>query len=479
MGGRQSLSFTDVYKRVNIKINKEVKEQGGLKPFNETTLQYVTKGFPTGFEGVSLIKGNSIQDFIFKEESEEDYNYSWNLRISDQDKSSSYLYWGGYIEYSGTDKLRISADIDVNVDGKFDYSDVFPDTEYKEVGIPYLTLKWSLSLDSKYITNGGNWSDAAVINEYYLDPTGKQKFEIEAEYRDIVAGSEDGDYNLKIYIPTMHEYHLTNTNITSLITAFKALSTTTLVDGTRRITRYEAYSQIGSDAQSYTSGYSLYFYALVYYAPNEAVEASNDHTIIEPSDYNVTTNRVKWKLVKSVYINSLNTKPIGVAISNAKFEHLPSGLKPLTESTISQINNINNKLELDYDLNLYDLDNAITNDENTYVNYLKKSDSSPTVSWTKTGETVTNTIQKQVLDRIVEWTKIARNRIQGSIKSDTQITSLNVLRDPTDSNRIYYPLGISYNDYKNEYSGEVLEMGSDDVVLTEAHSSGHTNAGHS
>jgi len=361
-----------------------------LLPFNESTIQFPNpsdeffKGLPTGFESVSLIKGNNISQYPIKESSSEDYNYAWRFLIQDNEKSSSYLSWGGDLEYSATDKVRISANIRPNSDGFSGWvsSDVFPTIESKSIDLPYLVLKWSFSLDGKYLTNGGNWSDAEVINEYYLESEGEQKFEIESNYRDVATTS--GTYNLKIWIPTIYESNISNTTFASLISSLKGIQTTTLVDGTRRIARYGAYTLTGSDAIAYTSGYTLYFYELRFYDPETTVPTSNDYSVVQPTDYDGTSNNVKWELVKAVPINTLNVKPISFDFSDIKLEHLPNGNSPLEENTISKINNINNKLELDYELNLYDLDDKITNDENIYVNYLKKSDSTSTQSWTKT-----------------------------------------------------------------------------------------------
>ena len=482
MGGKQDLSFTEVFKKVNLKINTKPKENGSLLPFNETTIQYpypnneIFKGIPTGFEGVSLITGNYIAQSIFKKETSTDYNYSWNFKINDTENSSSYLFWSGSLEYSGTDNISISADIEPTTLYEYAFSSVFPLVEQKELDLPYITLKWSFELDGKYLTNGGNWSDAAVINEYFLDKSGEQNFKIESSYRDVAVTT--GDYKLKIYIPTMYENHFSNTSRNDMFTSFRDLPTTTVVSGARRICRHGAYNTTGSDLVDYSIGYSLYFYELRLYDTLDTPPAESVPEVIEPDDYDDDNNKVKWILVKKLSYNSFNAKPISFSMSNFKLKHLPGGLEPDEENTISQINNINNKLELDYELNLYDLTDDVTNDENIYVNYLKKSDSSPTTVWTKTGESVTKTIQKQVLDRIVGLTKVARYRIQGSFISDTQITSLNVLRDPNDNNRIYYPTGVTFDDYKDEYNGEVLELGSDDVVTSSAHSTGHKNSAH-
>lgn len=426
MGGKQNLSFTDVYKRINLKINTEVKENGGLLPFNETTIQFPDpsnpffKGFPTGFEGVSLIKGNNISQTPIKIGSIEDYNYHWKFLILDNNKSDTYMSWGGSLEYSATDKVRISADIRPRTDGftAFIPSDVFPTLERKSVELPYLNLKWSFSLDSKYLTNGGNWSDSEVINEYYLDSEGEQKFEIEANYRDVTTTS--GTYNLKIWIPTIYEYNYGNSTLASLIENLKGQDTLVLVDGTRRIARYGAYDLTGTDVVTYTSGYTLLFYELRFYELNETIPTSNDYTVVEPTDYNSTTNRVKWELVKNVPVNTLSTVPIGFDFSNIKLEHLPNGLSPLEENTISKINNINNKLELDYELNLYDLDNEITNDENTYVNYLKKSDSTATSTWTKTS--TGKIFNPSSLEGLLLW--LDASDTNASILNSTDVVSL-------------------------------------------------------
>ena len=463
-GGLQSLSFTEIYKQVNIVINTFLKTQGALRGFNETTIQFpfpnneIFKGLPTGFEGVSLKKNNPLNHFMVKKESATDYNYGWFINLSDiNNNSDSYLQYVGDLTYVGSDKLRIYADLEnIIIKNVLDTG--------QQLYMPYITMKWSLKLGDKYLTTAGGWTTSESINEYYLELEGDQVFNVIAEYPKNSVTTET--YVLNLYIPNIYESHLSSDTRLNLYTALRAVSTINLPVGTRYICKYGAF---GNDLIN--SSYGLHFYELV----NESyTEAPPD--IIQPNDHGdpmpvpfVGVNEKQWRRVATSYINSITTPNVGVIFYNVKLEHLPEGSNPDDTLTISQSNNPNNKLILDHELNSYDLTNEKTNEENTYQNFLKKSDSSPTTAWSNTGETVTKSIQNHLLDWIVKLTKISRFRISGEYKTDTAITPLNVLRDPTDNNRIFYPLGVVFNDKEMSGSGEFLELSSDESITTSAY----------
>ena len=70
---------------------------------------------------------------------------------------------------------------------------------------------------------------------------------------------------------------------------------------------------------------------------------------------------------------------------------------------------------------------------------------------------------------IVGLVKFPRAQISSTYRVDgVEVTTINVLSDPTDSNRIYLPLSISSNDKIQQYSGQIIEIGSDDVISSSA-----------
>jgi hypothetical protein len=58
--------------------------------------------------------------------------------------------------------------------------------------------------------------------------------------------------------------------------------------------------------------------------------------------------------------------------------------------------------------------------------------------------------------------------ISGTFFTDVEFTPINVLNDPDDDNRVFYPNGISSDVKMRQYNGEVIELGSDTVISDSA-----------
>ena len=69
--------------------------------------------------------------------------------------------------------------------------------------------------------------------------------------------------------------------------------------------------------------------------------------------------------------------------------------------------------------------------------------------------------------------KRCRGKVSGNFRTDgVDFTPINILHDPDDNNRLYLPTGVNSNYKLQEYSGELLEIGSGDDLGTSAYSSG-------
>jgi hypothetical protein len=198
---------------------------------------------------------------------------------------------------------------------------------------------------------------------------------------------------------------------------------------------------------------------------------------VRPVDYNTTTNTRIWvlvstwdspKTVSGVVVNQTKTK-----YKEINIEFLPDGVEVSDSETIEEIGSPSNNVRLPWSLNHHDLSQEINNGEKLFLSYLKLSDGTPTSNWTIVGETVSLSIQNQLIKWITRLIKRTRAIISGNFRVDgLEFTPLNVLYDPGDTDRLYLPTGVNSNFKEQEYSGELVEIGSGDQVSTSSYSNG-------
>ena len=424
--GAQTWTNTRTFKNLGIKINAVVKEKGIL--------------------GEASTKINNIID-----NDPNGYGYY------DEGTATTYLLYNDSITYDRNDKIKLSV--------KYIHSIAsFANLEYGNLP-PYIPLKWMLKVGTKYVDVGGNWTTSETLNQYFIDTFNKDDdFEITLPFDDVGVTTEE--YKLRMYIPSIYDYNIAEETEAEMITTLQAITTTTSNAGARLITRRE---RAGS------FGWIYYYYELQELGLTE--DAPN---IVRPTDYNVSTNKKSWQLVTTRAFESGIAKPVSTHnYKSIKLSHLPSGLEPPTEIVIKSTTSLYNKLDYEYELDMFDQNDNINNDERIYKNILKYTDGTPTGAWSEVGGSLSQSIQLWLLNDITIFANKPRRRINGTFKTDNQveITPLNVLRDPNDSNRLYYGQGITMNWNKGVHSGELIEIGNDDDTTASAFTSGFKQSG--
>jgi hypothetical protein len=265
-----------------------------------------------------------------------------------------------------------------------------------------------------------------------------------------------------------------------MFTALKAVATTSLTNNARAVTRYS--SSNGNDTDWF-----YYYFELI-----EGLASGSEPDVVEPDDYNVSTNDKRYQLVakkikfKQESVNGWARPVTGVNFKKMNLRYLPNGDEPPEEIVLKKIGTLANNVTLEKTLHHFDLSpdstkysfNHVNNANRIYFNHFTLTDGTPTGNWYKTGGE-----KRRIQDHYAEWlirlTKKARYRVSGDVHLDTAFAlGKNVLRDPSDDNKIYFVIGGEYDFTNNIIRGaDCVEIGADTVPSLTGFSSAFDSGG--
>ncbi len=469
--GAQSRIFSSLYSVINLVINKRGKTGGLLNGFNSSSFQNNNNAF---FKGYNLIRGNEIVTSTSNKQvtlgAPIVVNFSdkpnWTIAIQgteltgqDDIESNTFIESLGSITYSTSDSINIltsfsiihvikSITVNVNV--------TYP---------PYIQLKWSFRLGNLWLSDSGQWSTDIKRNVIFYDTIGQEfPFDKIFEMPSQLSGIQTDNYSLRFYAASIYESQQQFSAASDIGPNLSVIPTVNSPLGTR--INYTV--DIGDTIKK------MYFYEL---RSGSTQSSADGFTTVSPSDAHGLTNLVFWILVTNW---SAPPIPGGIIVNNTRTTYnsisaffLPNSQEALTTEVIAKTASINNNVELNYDVNQFDLAGTVNSEEQLFINYLKYEDSTPTSNWTITGGSVTKSIQSHVLDWVSKLAKRTRAIISGNFRLDgVDFTPLNVLHDPEDDNRLYLPTGVSSNFKSQEYSGELIEIASSESLDESAFTNG-------
>jgi len=443
--GGMSRNMTSVFRKVILTINSIVNDKGLAKSFNSANAVFDVWGNLKHMRGFTLWKSTTAMDqsLIAKTVNNKVTEY-WRIKLHESGSynTDTYIQWSKSIDYSTNDKMILSW----NVNFKATYFNLTPNSKSFNDYPPYIPMKWVVKLGSNYLTTQGEWVASDPENEWWLDEfEGDKLFEKEFNLPDGNVASDT--LQIKVYPISIGEHNIEATDGSDMIAKLKAEPTTDLRIGARRIvTIFESFEDV------------FYYYELSgSAADDDGVE------VINPTDYTASAVRV-WKLVTTYGRKNTLQVYSSTALEYIGLDFLPKG-GDIPESIVTHnTNNDLNKIDYHKSINLFDLDNTINNDEKIFLNYTRLQNGTPTTVWHEAGAA---TLTKPLQDWLVQWiqrlTKKTRMIVSGTFFCDTEFTPINILNDPDDQNRLFYPNGISSSVKSRQYSGEVIEIGSDDT----------------
>lgn len=353
---------------------------------------------------------------------------------------------------------------------------------------PYVKIRFTVQNGSQYLNNDGYWgADVYIISR---NITEYDKF-IDI---DMIAfwGGESGatsnDFSFKLY--HAHAYFTDFVSLTTL----RATPVATLAAGTK--TEY-------SDGSNPVIN-SEYIY---YYELTEIDEAETGFDIVEPVDYNASTNPFKWVLKTRIPVYD---QGVTFSVDYIKTQFLTAGKEPIKTITRVQTAEPRNKLKLSKELfigssapiivtetgfffdyafspvygdsvNLNKITTSLLSCELAYCGWLRSSSNVAYDNWTRDGKAESDLLHLIWLKMTAAQYNRSWRLLRANIVSNTtNMGFLNTFREVNDNNRIYYPISGTINDKANTFDGELLEIGSsvagDTLGTTREHTSAFSNA---
>lgn len=325
------------------------------------------------------------------------------------------------------------------------------------IGIPYIKVRFSLEYDigvPTYLQSDGSWSVTPnIVTNYVTDFNKYVDISITAPQPGAAAADEGNQLILKLY----HSYvfHRDYTDFTEL----RAVVTS----GAGKV-GLRAECEFDGTAVGYLAGTYIGYYEL-----RNITDAEDEPNIIEPSDYNVTTNPRKWVLVKFAEVqNSQSYMSIDrIGLTMPSYDTIvrespgQSRNAALLEKTVlhgfateffNTLPNRDRRVNIDALIAV----NAIAF-EQLYSAYLRDVDGNGYENWTRDGITESDSLHGIVLKEMVTQYKRSSIFLRGDIRTLTYPGMLPIFEVLGDK---FLPMSLEYNDLTSIYSVEMIELAS-------------------
>jgi len=302
----------------------------------------------------------------------------------------------------------------------------------------FTRFDWKIKVGSTYLQPSGTFSSDTDFQyvPIYVDSSNYNKWnKFEIEFR---SSGTDVQAFVRLYSNNSYDY----SSLSALASANVSPSTTGFRVGDRRI----ALDTVG--------GVNL----LRHYTLNYDVVSTSSPDIIQPADYNATTNPRVWKLDDTVdYSGSQNNRVYFYLLDELKLEYFLNDEEPAETKLYQTTINQKNKVIFETDVFFGDLPGTY-NDEHIYKNYLSLSDGTPTELWGR------STLDEELpildilsLDIAGQYSSGART-LNGSLVGDLTLRAENCLVDINDGNRKFMILGMEADYANNNYTVELPEV---------------------
>lgn len=339
------------------------------------------------------------------------------------------------------------------------------------VSVPYVRVNIEVRYGAYWLTSQGKWTTVGNAIKFYVTEFDKYiESEVIAEQPD--SGAVAGyDLNIRVYHAWVYSYEHDGT------TDLKTKVTTTVPQGIR--------TEMHANAGTFYVGESIMYYEL-----EENTDAESLPDIVRPTDYHATTNPVQWILKKRIYPEILD--PVTVQAVNRSFfidkisvGYLDSGndvTDVITLDKSSQVNSdsvyektiylgslvetVTTKPVVGLSLSLFDpptlnltlITQNVLSANLTYTGYFSDVDGVGFVNWVRDGFDESRLLHQIHLLSMSGQYKRSIKRLSGSFISDQFIGPLHTIQETFDDDVLYIPMGVTYRDIDNSFSGEFCEL---------------------
>lgn len=485
------ISTTEVYKDVLLTLDTKVINKGSLTPefvsknIAKSTSLYLSA--PTGFKDwqFNLGDGEYVDRYVYKRgiwrgssfnsgvplnfnissfSTKVNQKYNWVFKQSPEGGGDSKLIYSKPITTGISDDFRLNIKLTSGINNALRIGGA-ADEQDLMLEVPYIKLRWKMKVGNYFYNfSTGTWSTTNQTNVFFIDSPSEQNFEV--QFNAPPVAQADTSYKLLIYLPDVTDYDLNGgTSEAAMITALKAVDTTVLSTGNRLIARYK-------DTSGNTDVYIHHYYELQY-----NIESGSEPDVVNPTDFNSSSNPVRWRLVA---LKSFLEYGVATAVGyrtttyfkEIKLSLLPNGQEPPEEALVKWRLDGNNKVDYEDTLYHFDAPPNINSPMELFFNHFFTGTRTPTDTWNKSGE-----ITRRIQDHLVRWLarKLKRTRfmVSGDVHYNTLPTPVSVFRDTQDDNALYMLHSGTFDFEKNMITGGTyVEMERDTAVSISSVSSG-------
>lgn len=454
--------------------------------------QYYNLGTSQGYaflinkDGFTLVNAGYSIDEGYEQISANNVGYKLTSYIIDAFASGNggeaYIKPETIVMVMGTNNsLRIN--FRYKISSSYTYTNFLGVLNYYKVNVPYTKLRVQITFDNGstvyYLTSDGRWTDQVNELIFFIDKV-DEYLESEVLALQPPGGVDGGDFDMKFFLPFPY---YTQFNDVADLKAFETYngSDQTLPSGFRTELKIEEIVGPGS------------FHSLYYYELRETSDAENlsDYSVVEPDDYNGATNPRRWIRVgyASTGDVSINNPKLTytTVVDRIKITYLTDGKDPIDtivrsiggesgntevmEKTVilgSYQSLIRTDVSFGFDIGLF-YPNAIpgltTQTTNIllayliYSGYYRDENGTGFETWARDNISEADTLHGIMLKMMSAQYKRSSRLLRGSFMSKNAFFGfLNTLKNVNDNNRVYMPMGLSLDDKRCTYTGEMLEL---------------------
>jgi hypothetical protein len=454
--------------------------------------QYYNLGTSQGYsfsinkEGFTLVNAGYSIDESYEQIDSSNVGYKLTSYIIDAFASGN----GGeaYIK-AETIELVMGANNSLRINFRYKISSSYTYTNflgvlnYFKVNVPYTKLRAQITFDDGtdvyYLTSDGRWTDEVNELIFFIDKVDEY---VESEVLALQPpnGVAGGDFDIKLYLP--FPYY-------------------TKFDDVADLKAFETYN--GTD-QTLPSGYRTElavtvvvgpgtFTDLFYYELRQTSDAEDltNYTIVEPDDYDGTNNPRKWVRVGyastgDVAINNPKLT-FTTVVDRIKVTYLTDGKDPI-DTIVRTVGGESGNIDvLEKELILGSYQSLIRTDISfgidiglfypnsipglttqttnillaylIYTGYYRDSSGTGYETWARDNISEADSLHGIMLKMMAAQYKRSSRLLRGSFKSKNSFFGfLNVLRNVNDNDRLFMPMGLSLDDKRCTYTGEMMEL---------------------
>lgn len=234
----------------------------------------------------------------------------------------------------------------------------------------------------------------------------------------------------------------------------------------------------------------------IYYELEENTDSADDHLIVRPDDYNVTTNPVQWILKGGHEFDQSPT--IKFYLDKIQVEYLTNGQAPIDTIIRQTTGEPNNNLILEEDVYHGSLSNLITSNtvqgiqvrgstdifalsrtgfknllprvsnffvtQNIlsaaliYTGYYSDVNGNGYQFWSRDSIAESLSLHEIFLKTTISQYSSSYKKLSGSLSGNVALGLNNTIREVQQSSRVLLPMSLTLNDKENLYEGEFLEL---------------------